>query len=263
MSALEAQQQALLNALFDWPAQAASHQLLRMATGVGSNFERGLRAYQANGHSLAERALRAAYPVLAEILGAESFADLARELWHREPPQRGDVAQWGQALAGFVKASPQLQDVPYLADVAHAEWALHRCAVAFDSEADLKSLALLTTEDPQTLTFALAPGLATQASVWPIASILLAHLQGAPSFEQVASDLRNQTSQDVVVWRAVYQPKLRLALKGELAFLNALLGGQAIEAALECAHGLDFSQWLPMAVQTSLVLGVARLKSQH
>ena len=36
-------------------------------------FSRGLLAYQANAGALAERALAAAYPVTAQLLGAESF----------------------------------------------------------------------------------------------------------------------------------------------------------------------------------------------
>ena len=261
MITLATQQRALLEALFARPAQAASRRVLGMATGLGSDLQRGLKVYQSNGHVLAERALAAAYPVVAQILGAESFADLARAFWHCQPPQRGDLAAWGQGLDAFVRDSAQLQDVPYLPDVALAEWALHRCAVASDTEPSLDSLVLLTTQDPKTLVFQLAPGLASQSSAWPLASILLAHLQGSPSFAQVAEELRKQTPQDVVVWRAAYQPKVRQALPGERAFLRALCAGRAIEPALESVGELDFPRWLPMAVQTGLVLGASALES--
>jgi len=259
MSTLAQQQQALVDALFAWPADEAMRRLNTHCTGVGSQAQRGILAYQANGHALAERALQSAYPVVAQMLGAESFADLARALWHRHPPVRGDVAQWGGDLADFIAQSDQLQDEPFMPDVALAEWLLHRSSTARDQEADLASLALLTTEDPATLGLLLAPGTGCIRSAWPIASIWLAHTEGAPSFAEVATELRTRTAQDAVVWRQGLQPRLRLALPGEYAVLSALQAGTALEPAVAQASELDFTQWLPLAVQTGLVLGAYRI----
>jgi len=256
MSTLAAQQQALLEALLAWPADDA---MQKIATYAVDTRARGLKAYQANGHALAERALRAAYPVLAQLLGDESFADLARALWHAQPAVRGDIACWGASLATWVQASAQLQDEPYLADVARAEWALHQCAGAPDRHADLATLALLTTQDPAQLRLVLAPGCAVVRSVWPVASILCAHLEASPSLEEAGAQLRAGLAQDAVVWRAGWRPRVRLALAGETEVLQGLLGGGSLAQALETqdeASALDFGQWLPMAVQTGLVLAV-------
>ena len=255
MNSLARQQQALLAALLDSPPQPAIRKLRDFACGVGSHSERGLKVYQANGHVLAERALRAAYPVLEQMLGKESFAELARAFWHAYPPVQGDIAAWGAQLADFVGQSAQLRDEAYLPDVAKAEWALHLCASAPDRDPDLASLSLLTTEDPQTLRLVLAPGLATIASVWPLASLMLAHLDRNPPLEELGQQLRNPVPQDVVIWRAGLQPRLRLAMAGEVNLLDALHAGIALEPALVAAPALDFSHWLPMAVQTGLVLG--------
>ena len=261
MNALAVQQQALLNALFAWPPTVAAQDLRAHAKGVGMYPERGLQVYRANGHMLAERALCDAYPVLAQMLGAESFADLARAYWHAYPPERGDIAQWGQDVAEFVCASKQLQEEPYLTDVAKAEWAMHRCGSAADGVANLGTLALLTTNDPQTLTLQLAPGWASVSSAWPVGSMLLAHLDGSVAFEQVRALLHNRIAQDVVVWRAGLRPLIRVALPGEAIFLSALQSGLALEPALQSSIELDFSQWLPLAVQTGLVLGATTLPS--
>ena len=258
MSTLASQQQALLDALFAWPPQPAVQRLVCHASGVGATPGRGLLVYQSNAHALAERALHAVYPVLAQMLGGQSFAELARAFWHAHPPQGGDIADWGQALAAFLQDSGQLQDEPYVPDVARAEWALHACARAGDRDADLATLALLTTEDAHTLTLNLAPGLAVLESAWPLASLVLAHLQNSPSLAQVGEELRRCLGQDVVVWRAGLQPKLRLALPGEAEVLRALQSGQSLASALQADTALDFSQWLPLVVQTGLVLG-ARL----
>ncbi|HPW30330.1 MAG TPA: putative DNA-binding domain-containing protein [Rhodoferax sp.] len=255
MSALARQQQALLDALLAWPSENA---MKNIASYVEDTRSRGLKAYQTNGHALAERALAAAYPVLAQIVGDESFADLARALWHAQPPLCGDVACWGGGLAAFVRASAQLKDVPYLGDVARAEWALHQCASAADGAADLQTLALLTTHDPQQLRLQLSPGCAVVRSAWPVASILTAHRDGSPSFEQVGEMLRVACAQDAVVWRCGLRPGVRLAVKGETELLLPLLRGESLAEALDAAHAVDFSQWLPMAVQSGLLLSVRR-----
>ena len=254
MSRLAQQQQALLAALFAWPAANAIENVAVSAHYTGA---RGLKAYQTNGHCLAERALVAAYPVVAQLLGGESFADLARALWHAHPPQCGDIAQWGDTLPAFLQSSSQLQDEPYLSDVARVEWALHCCTSAADASADLSSVALLTTQDPQHLHFTLAPGCAVIGSAWPIASIMGAHLEQSPSLEAVGQMLRADTPQAAVVWRQAMRPCVREASMGEADFLQALLRGISLGEALDAAPGLDFGQWLPTAAHSGLLLSVS------
>lgn len=250
---LARQQQMLLDALLAWPAKDAMKTIASHAMDAGA---RGLKAYQTNGHALAERALRHAYPVLAQLLGTESFADLARALWHAQPPTRGDVAHWGEGLAAFLAAEPQMQDEPYLGDVARAEWALHRCASASDATPDLASLARLQTEDPDGLTLALAPGCTVLGSAWPVAAILGAHTEGTPSLAEAGALLRAGQAQEVLIWRQGLRPRSRAAIRGERALLQALREGASLLQALQAAPDLDFGPWLPLAVQTGLVLGV-------
>ena len=259
MSTLARRQQLLLDALFAWPAEDATKIVAACAMNTGA---RGLKAYQTNGHVLAERALQAAYPVVAQLLGTESFADLARALWHAHPPTRGDLAQWGAALPDFLQRSSQLQDEPYLPDVARAEWALHCCATQADGAADLGTLVLLTTEDPAALCLRLAPGCTVLRSKWPVANILAAHLEpereSQPSLAEVGGQIRDGLAQDVVVWREGLRPRVRAALPGEADALAALLAGQTLAQALDCAASLHFDTWFPMAVRSALVLGVTR-----
>ncbi len=252
MSPLARQQQALLKALFGAP-QDASKIIAPHAHGA---WARGLKAYQGNGHALAGRSLRAAYPVLAQLLGEESFAALACALWHARPPRRGDVALWGEALPAFVAASAQLADEPYLADVARVEWALHRAVGAADAEPALATLALLTAHEPAQLALRLAPGTAVVASAYPVASIALAHLEASPTLEEAGQRLRAGLGEAALVWRQGYQPRLRAALPGEAAFVSALLSGASLVAALDQAGPLDFSRWLSQAVHSGLLLAI-------
>ncbi len=256
MSNLAAQQQELLRVLFDAPTENA---IELGASPAGSISPRGLKAYKTNGHMLAELALFAAYPVVAQLLGEESASDLARALWHAHPPKRGDLALWGEELPDYLASSPQLQEEPYLADVARAEWTLHRCAVAADVPTDPASLALLTTDDPDTLGLRLAPGCAVVCSSWPIASILGAHVHGIPSLADAGTELRAGVAQNMLVWRQGLRSQFRQTMPGEADLLGHLMSGSAMGQALDQSPHLDFAQWFPNAIASQLVLGVFQI----
>lgn len=261
MSALALQQQALLAALFERPGSAAAAQAREtLDSWLAPHTGRGLMAYQANGHALAERSLQAAYPVIAALIGHENFAPLARELWHRHPPARGDLARWGDALPAFLRGHPQLTDLPWLADVARVEWALHRAAGAPDARADLVSFARLTSEDPQGLTLALAPGTAVFTSPWPVASLITAHRDGQPGLAEVGERLRAGVGEAAVVWRQGLRPGVAGCSPAVAALLGALLQGQPLPDALSATTDDDtfgLTTWLAEAVQHGLVIGVA------
>lgn len=256
MSELARQQQALLAALLAWPPRQAEQAL---AAHVAHPWARGLMAYQANGHALAVRALGASYPVLLQLLGEDSFASLARAFWHAQPPVTGDVAQWGEALAGFLASGTQLQEEAYLPDVARVEWALHRCANGADAQADASTFPWLMAGDPDRLALVLAPGCALVQSVWPVASVMTAHLEASPDFAEVGRRLDAGIAETALVWREGLRARVRQAWPGEAELLAALLAGQALGPALDAAPGLDVEPWLPMAVRTGLLLAVTSM----
>ena len=262
---LAAQQAALLNALFAQPGDAAAYAadelMSELADALCPQTARGLAAYRGNGHASAERALLAAYPVIAALMGEENFAHLARELWQQHPPQCGDLARWGDALPAFLDHHDQLADTPYLSDVARVEWALHRAGSAADATADLPSFARLTQEDPQGLALTLAPGTALIASRHPVASLVTAHLYGNPGLDEAARRLHAGCAEQALVWRQGLRPCIAPVSPGAAALLNALLDGQDLPDALDLASQVpgapfDFSVWLTQAVTDGLVLGV-------
>jgi hypothetical protein len=255
MSELAQQQQALLAALWDSRHEDAAARLPGFAE-QGAQAVRGLRAYRTNGRELAARALAGAYPVVAQLLGEDNFRALARSLWLAQPPQRGDMAQWGGELATHIESLPELAEAePYLADVARVEWALHRAATAADAEPDFASFQLLAQLDPAQLALRLAPGTALLSSPWPAASIVLAHLQGEPSLQQAGELLRGRVAETALVWRQGLKPGLRGLAAPEAVFLAALQDRRSLADSLQAAPELNFNEWLAPAVQSGLVTG--------
>jgi hypothetical protein len=264
MSALLEQQQALLQALWTRPGQTPP-----LAALVAAPWQRSLAAYRTNAAALAERALLAAYPVVAALISEDSFAPMARQFWFQHPPERGDLACWGEVLPGFLATEPQLADVPYLADVARVEWALHRSTGAPDAAPfEPASFALLGEIEPDQLTLRLPPGTVVLRSDWPVVSLINAHLQHEPAFGTVAERVQAGVSEIALVWRQGLRSHLVACTQAEAALLEALLAGQSLLAALEAVDGVavagadapfDFSAWLNAAVTQGQVLGAARL----
>ncbi|MBT0570094.1 putative DNA-binding domain-containing protein [Curvibacter sp. CHRR-16] len=244
-----------------------------------STLSRAMLVYQSNMLALAKSSLRSAYPVVSAILGGQSMDALACAHWLQSPPLRGDVHQWGDGLAAFMQAQPQLAQCPWLPDVARCEWALHRLAFAGDGQAQLQTLQCLLEHDPDTLHISLSTGWQVQNSPWPVHDIIQTHWQlplgGAQEAGTAAADAAEQALAlhalwdrvqaacicaeepcAVLLWRNGYKPQLRACLAGEAAFLQALGQGLSLHQALECSPALAFEQWLPMAVQTGLLLQV-------
>lgn len=270
LDALAAQQQALLLSLLARPGSAQAGAAEECLSGLLDTRHlqtaRGLAAYQANGHAMAERSLLSAYPVVAALIGGDNFALLARDLWHHSPPQRGDLAQWGDVLPGFLRHNAQLADVPYLSDVARAEWALFSAAGAADAAPDPGSFARLAQEAPEGLALTLAPGTAIIDSPYPVASLIAAHGEETPSLEAAAQRLRDGQGEHALVWRQGLRPRLQRISPAASALVQALLKGadlpQALDAAMDAAdpeEDFDFSAWLNAAVTDALVIGVHRL----
>lgn len=260
MITLALQQQTLLGALLLRPGSLAARDAQAQLEGlVLSPSSRGLAAYRANGQALAERALAAAYPVVAAMVGPACLNALARTLWHGHPSRHGDVARWGGDLPALLALEAQLADFPYLADLARVEWALHLAAGAPDDSAEPASFALLTQQDPGALTLRLAPGTAVIRSAWPVASLVNAHLRGEPTLSEAADRLRDREAEQALVWRRALRAEVRPCEAGEAALVDTLLHRQglvpALDAALATDPGFDFSAWLAQAVGDGLVLG--------
>jgi Putative DNA-binding domain len=265
MNTLMLQQQSLLDALFARPGSPqATGAVHHLNTWIEPRASRGLMAYQANGHALAERCLSAAYPVVAQLIGQDSVHALARDLWHRHPPVGGDLAQWGDALPAFLSDNDPLADVPYLADVARVEWALHRAASAPDADTDLPGFGRLSTEDPESLTLRLAPGTVLIPSAWPVVSLIHAHIASEPTLAEAGRRVRDRVGETAVVWRQGWRPCVAVCPADPLAMLQALLRGAPLTDALgQAGAGFDFSDWLTASVQSGLVIGVASAMPRH
>jgi len=228
---MKAAQQALVDALLgrgDPPA------------GL-SGGARGLAAYRGNLVALSALTLAVPFGRLRDALGEAEFAALAWTFWRAHPPERGDLGEWGGALAGFlVERAGEASGLP---DLARLGWALHRAERAADAELDAGSLALLGSAPPEALWLQLRPGVALLA----------------------------QTSGPVLVWRQGWRGLSQPLPGAEAAFVRALLGGMSVAEALAVAEvkgcgdetDFDFGAWLQAALRNAWLQGVRSAPPQR
>jgi hypothetical protein len=262
----EALRQSRLLAAIRDPGQGAELQ-----AWLGDDARRaevGLRSYRANAVISTGRALADSFPTLLALLGEESFAALARAFWRDKPPQRGDLTCYGADLADFVAADPQLSSVPYLADCARVDWALHRIEGAADAPALPAGLALLGEVDPDRLRVSFQSGLVVIASAWPVVMIHDAHRHpvavnaraGDGDFDRFA-DVRQALacgeSQTALVWRDAWRGRVEAIDSGQRRLMQSLAAGESLGGALSAAGaGFAFEAWLIAAVQRRLLVAI-------
>jgi hypothetical protein len=240
-------QQQLLHCLWRHGPDASLEPWLRESAGRAAD---GLAAYRDNAGAIAERALAAAYPTVQQLIGDESFAQLARALWQRVAPQRGDLAQFGDALPASIEADPQLVGEPYLADVARIDWAVHTIERAADVEQPPPGLALLGDTDPAQLRMRLRPGLALVASQWPVVTIWQAHRDdGDDRFAAARAALEAQSQETALVTRVGWRAEVQAVDVATAAFTLALQRGTDLARSLDhVGDAMAFDQWLQLAL---------------
>jgi hypothetical protein len=259
----EAQRQALLlRTLWRRSPDAVLAGWLRDAPARAA---RGLSAYRSNGAALAARSLAAAFPTVAQLVGEDSFEALAAAFWHAHPPVRGDLAQHGATLPAFIAADAQLADVPWLADSARLDWAVHRAEASADAEEPPAGLERLGTDDPDTLCLCLRPGVALVASRWPVATLWQAHRSTADDrFQAVREALAEGRGEAALVWREGWRAQVAPLPAADAAFTQALLAGQPLLPALDAA-GADFAfePWLLDALRHGRLAAVQTHRQLH
>lgn len=260
-----ARQQALLQALRAGTAERLPAAALALPGRAGAAPDRlaGLRAYRANLQAVAERALTAAYPVLARLLGDEAMSALARDLLVHHPPTRGDLAWFGAEVAAWVGTVPALAQLPYLADVARLEWAVHRAHTAVDPADAPPDLRGLADGDPEALYVRFTPGSTLVASGWPVLTLWQAHqvpADTAPDLGPARAALEAGTGETVWVWRRGHRVELAALDPGEHAWHAELVAGRPIGPALATVldrhPGFGFEHWLTRALREGWLAGM-------
>lgn len=219
--------------------------------------------YPPSRRANAQRALAITYPTVTQLLGDEAFEVLSQRFLDQSPHGLADWGAWGEGFAACLAQQPELQDLPYLPDVARLDWLCHACERAQDTAVDAASLAWLGMRSPDALRLCLAHDLRVLSSSHPVLAIWHVH-HAEPSqrtrWQAIANEpLPPGQRRHVLVHRTPWRAVPAELPESANRFLSAVMAGLSLAQALDAAEpaGFDLVQWLPHAIQQGWVVGLA------
>src|SRR5262245_47902022 len=113
--------------------------------------------------------LQAAFPVVCRLVDERFFGYAADRYIRLDPPSGPCLLEYGESFPAFLAEFPPCRELPYLADVARLEWAVHRAPGAPEHDPmTAETLRAVAPERAGDLTIALDPSCTLLASRWPI-----------------------------------------------------------------------------------------------
>jgi hypothetical protein len=233
MLALPEVQRLFLAALLDRESSANVLPLLRQgrAPGVAQRFQ----IYRNNLFESLGDALRAVFPVLAQLGGEDFFRQLALRFIHAHPLRQAPLQSFGREMPAWLASLPMAADWPYLADVAALEWAWHEVY----HEADAvplrpEQLAQVPPAQHLDLCQALVPAARLVASPYPVLRIWQAH-QG--ELDPTATLSLDDGGVRLLVLRRSLEIEIVLLAEAEHVWLAELASGATLaESTLAALH---------------------------
>ena len=222
-------QRAVAAALADERDAAAA---TRWIEGDPAQVQARLSIYRANIAAGAARALAQAYPVLRQVVGGDFFDAMARLYQRRHASASGDLQAYGGALADFIAGFEPAAGLPYLADLARLEWAVHLAGGAADARPwDAAALATLAPDRLGAVRLRFAPGSALLSSRHPVVSVWQRHQPG----DVGAFEVDWRRAETAWVARHGMSVEVTAVRRGEAAFLGQALAGRSFAEAFEQA----------------------------
>lgn len=200
--------------------------------------------------------LKAAFPAVHRIVGAEFFQAMARSYVVAEPPTSPILLDYGAGFPEFIREFQPAAVLPYLADVARIERAWTEAYHAPEaSPIDPTALAALAPEEFPAVRFQLHPSTRLVRSQFPALTIWQMNIgDGVPAPVDLAAG-----GEDVLVVRALADVEVRLISGGSFEFVQALADGASVLAAMKAAltadHRFDLSANLSGLMQAGALVG--------
>jgi hypothetical protein len=223
----------------------------RLVIENGLAADRRVAIYRNNLREGFLSAMRATYPVVAQLGGDDWFHQRVNAYRECFPSRSGNLHYAGKDFAGFLAEQLQGSSYEYFTDVARLEWAYQEVLVAAEHAClDLTALRSVASEDHASLIFTTHPAARIVVSSYPVLAIWQAHQQPtATSAEPLRLD---SGSSRILLIRRDDHVELRELSSADCALLQALMSeatlGDAVDAALEADATADFAASLSRIV---------------
>ena len=219
-----------------------------------------LAVYRNNARENFAAALEAAFPLLHGLMGHDEFRSMAWAFQKNCPPRSGNLLYCGAGLTDFLAAHlAETPDAP-LAGVSGFEWLIQQVLVAADASAtfDFGRLAALPAAQHGSLCFRFHPATRLYRSALPIFTVWRDY-QHSGTVARAPMDTA-EDAETLLIQRARDGVELHRLQQAEFCFLDTLMRGECLEAAIENAStgdtsldpGALLSRWVSAGVITGL-----------
>jgi hypothetical protein len=201
-------------------------------------------------------ALKAAFPALHRIVGAEFFKAMARAYVVNEPPSSPILFDYGAGFADFIAGFAPAAELPYLPDVARIERAWTEAYHASEAEPlDPTVLAAIAPDRLAELHLTLHPSVRLVRSPYPALTIWRMNVtDGVPAPVDLTSG-----GEDLLIARPKADVEVRSLPAGGVDFIRALMDGMTVLAAVRSAtkaNGrFDLAVHLTGLLQANVLMG--------
>jgi len=218
-------QQVFLNDIYQG-SDASAGWLQHTESGIAP--QTSLKVYHQSTRGILEDALLSTFPVVTRLVGEAFMKAMFVEFVKEYPLRVGDLNMYGSALPHFIHAFPPAASLPYLADVARLEWAMHHATFAPDApKLKTQRLAELSETEAAHIKLVPHPSLSLVGSAYPIEHIWLANQPDSLADNAVIN--LDEGGSQLAIWRP------------ELDVLRWAMAPTAFTLAQHFANGASFA----------------------
>ena len=215
--------------------------------------EERFSVYKNNTHLILRDLLKDIFPVTTLLLGDKFLNYAGAEFIRSFPPDSGDMNGYGAGFPAWLSRLPQLNQFPYVPDIAKLEWLAHESYLSPRKPA-LTGAMLEAADDPVNLKLRLQPHVFLLQSAWPVDKLwheVTAKGAALEGFKMEAAD----------TFAAVYREDRRVAVwtitEGGYRFLEHLQTDPrlafAADAAMRAESALPLDKFLATLLQLELL----------
>jgi len=195
------------------------------------------------------------YPATAMAIGEQQFEQLSDAYIDAHPSLYFSLREFGQHFDTFVSTLSQVENSPWLPQLALFEWKLGQAFDALDSkiltEQDLSTIGF---EDWPELRFVVAPSVQKIDFTWNIPEMW----KNLTSQSPIAITARHTPSQTWLIWRENLITQFRSIEEDEQLALEALINGSTFQDTCEILGKIMEPEKVPLHAATLLKTWIAQ-----
>lgn len=227
-----------------------------LAPGGGVPAEARMRIYRNNTNISLADVLFGVFPILAGVIGDESFKCAVAEFVKECPPSSGNVNDYGAEFPEFLKRFSPSAGIPYLSDIALFEWFYYGAHFGEKRKPlSVSKLQKIKDGDFPKLKFSVSPEARVLGTRYPVLELWEGHYEGRKG----NVELKAGEERFFLIYSRQRQPRLMEITAEEKGVLEDVSGGATFYSAIENnfseEHPLEPGELLQKFIREEVFVG--------